>query len=200
MTYFVAFGLCSAVLSSFAFLPYIVDTLAGRTQPQRASWLIWTVLSVIAFFTQLDSGASASLWFAGAQVSGTITIFLLSIRFGQGCYLARVDGLVLLAAAIGLGLWFVMDEAGYALAMTISISLLAGTVTVRKAYRSPGTETMITWALSLVASCFALASVPEMSWVLLAYPAYLLTLNAAIVGAMLMGRARTAHKPGFANA
>lgn len=31
------FGLISALLSTFAFLPYIRDTYLRRTQPQRAS-------------------------------------------------------------------------------------------------------------------------------------------------------------------
>ncbi len=73
------FGIFSGVLSTYAYIPYILDTLAKRTNPQRASWLIWSVLGSIAFFSQLFEGASSSLWFAGVQVTGTISVFLLSI-------------------------------------------------------------------------------------------------------------------------
>lgn len=182
-------GILSGVLSTFAYLPYIVDTIRGRTQPQRASWLIWSALGSIAFFSQVFEGAEQSLWFAGAQMSGTLIVFLLSILVGVGAYLSRRDVLVLLAASVGLVLWYFTDTAIYALAITICISLLGGTVTVAKAYRNPDSETLVTWATSCVASVFAILAVGRLDWVLMAYPLYLFALNGAIVVAILMGRA-----------
>jgi hypothetical protein len=184
------FGLASALLSTLAYLPYIIDTVRGRTRPQRASWLIWSVLGSIAFFSQLYEGAAASLWFAGVQVSGTITVFLLSIFVGAGVFLKRKDYIVLLLACVGLVLWYFTENAAYALAITITISLLGGVVTIEKAYRDPQSETIATWALSFVASLCAIVAVGKLDWVLLAYPVYLFALNGAILGAMLLGRAR----------
>lgn len=181
-------GILSGVLSSLAFLPYIIDTLARRTRPERASWLIWSVLGSIAFFSQLHEGGGDSLWFAGAQVTGTAVVFLLSIALGVGGFLNRADAFVLTAAAGGLVLWYHTDTALYALVITICISLLGGTVTVAKAFRDPGSETMATWGMSWVASVFAILSVGRADPVLLAYPLYLFTLNGAIVLAILAGR------------
>ncbi len=186
------FGLTSAVLSTFAYLPYIIDTIARRTQPQRASWLIWSVLSGIAFFSQLYEGANLSLWFAGVQASGTMVVFILSIGQGVGGFLKKTDCLVLAAAAIGLLLWYLTESAAYALGITISISLLGGSVTVLKAYKDPDSETMQTWFLSMIASALALFSVGHIDWVLMAYPLYLLVLNTAIVVAMIAGRSKSA--------
>lgn len=183
-------GLLSGILSTFAFLPYIIDTIARRTQPQRASWLIWSVLGSIAFFSQVFEGATESLWFAGVQVSGTVMVFLLSIIVGVGGYLSRTDFFVLIAAGVGLLLWYYTDTAIYALAITVSISLLGGTVTVAKAFNAPESETMATWAISGIASVFAIISVGKADWVLLAYPLYLFTLNGAIVVAITLGRLR----------
>lgn len=184
------FGLASALLSTLAFLPYIKDTYLRRTQPQRASWLIWSVLGSIAFFSQLHEGATQSLWFAGVQVSGTITVFLMSIMLGRGRFLDRGDGLVLALAAFGLLAWYLTDRAAYALAMTITISLLGGIATVAKAWRSPHSETLSTWVLSFFGSGCAVLAVGGTNWILLAYPLYLLTLNGAITAAILLGRAR----------
>ena len=184
------FGLASAILSTFAYFPYIRDTLLGETQPQRASWLIWSVLGSIAFGSQLYEGATDSLWFAGVQVSGTIIVFLLSVRLGVGGFLDRRDCLVLLLAAAGLVAWYTTETAAYALAITISISLLGGTVTIAKAYLDPGSETLSTWLLSFCASICALLAVGQLNWVLLAYPAYLFALNGAIITAMMLGRVR----------
>lgn len=182
-------GLFSALLSICAFLPYICDTLAGRTRPQRASWLIWSVLGSIALGSQIHEGATASLWFAAIQVGGTIAIFGLSMFRGQGAFCSPRDVFVLLAAAAGLILWTLTDSAVYALTITISISLLGGSVTVLKAYREPNSETQSTWFLSCIASWFAILSVGEANWVLLAYPMYLFTLNGAILLANMLGQA-----------
>jgi len=74
------------------------------------------------------------LWFAGAQVSGTVIIFVLSLFFGAGSLLSRRDGMVLFLAAGGLVAWYYTDTAAYALAITISISMMGGLITVAKAY------------------------------------------------------------------
>lgn len=185
-----AFGILSGLISTFAYLPYISNTVRGNTAPQRASWLIWSVLGAIAFFSQVFEGAGSSLWFAGVQVSGTIIVFLLSIVVGSGLFLRRGDYLVLCAAAFGLLAWYHTDDATYALAITIGISLMGGGVTVAKAYHDPESETLSTWACSFVASICAIASIGELDWVLMAYPLYLFMLNGAIVAAILLGRTR----------
>ena len=99
----------------------------------------------------------------------------------------------------GLIVWYYTKSAAYALLITISISLLGGTLTVQKAYDGPGTETLSTWWLALVSSVLAALSVGRWDWVLLAYPLYLLTLNTAIVCAILMARARKLRPAVFAN-
>ena len=184
------FGIASGALSTFAYIPYIIDTVARRTQPQRASWLIWSVLGSIALISQIYEGATSSLWFAGVQVSGTIIVFLLSITAGNGKYLSRTDYCILLAASIGLVLWYFTENAAYALAITISTSLLGGVATVTKAFYDPDSETLVTWVVSLVASICAILSVGKFDIIILAYPLYLFTLYLAFVAAIILGRFR----------
>ena len=187
-------GIIAGVLSVFAYLPYIVDTLKGRTQPQRSSWTIWSILASVSFFAQLSEGATDSLWFAGVQTSGTIIIALLSIRFGTGCFLNRADSLILIVAAFGLYLWYLTDTAVYALAISIGIGALGGSLTVIKAYRDPDSESILSWAVSFVATLFAIVSVGQLDAVMLAYPLYLFALYACIITAMLFGRALSTYK------
>lgn len=187
----VMLGILSGAISTFAYLPYIIDTIRGNTRPQRASWLIWSILGAIAFFSQAYEGAGNSLLFTSVQVSGTIIVLLLSISAGGGALLRRSDCLVLCIAALGLLAWYHTDDASYALAFTIGISLLGATTTIARAYRDPDSETLSTWACSFIASIFAIASVGELNWVILAYPLYLLTLNGAIVAAIMLGRLRS---------
>ena len=180
------FGLAAGVLSVLAFAPYVIDTIRGRTQPLRVSWLVWSVLAAIAFVSQLARGADASLWFAGSQTVATIVIFALSIRFGTGTYLRGQDGYILGAAALGLIAWAMTSEPAYALLLSIGVNLLGGIATVQKAFDAPETETFSTWVLGLIAALCAIGAVGRLDWVLLAYPVYLATLYVAIIGAMLL--------------
>ncbi|WP_419912433.1 hypothetical protein [Hoeflea sp.] len=190
ITHLTVFGVLSGVLSTLAFIPYVVDTSRRRTTPQRQTWLIWSALGTIAFFSQVHEGAGDSLWFAGARVSGAIIVLGLSIRLGTGRRLTTSDYLMLAGAAVGLVLWYNTDSAAYALAITISISLLGGSVTVLEAYQHPGSETMATWVVSFMASVCAILSIGRFDVLLLAYPLYLFTLHGAIVAAMVLGRMR----------
>ncbi len=183
-------GIASAVLSICAFVPYIRDILKGRTQPQRASWLIWSVLGSIALASQIYEGATQSLWFAAIQVGGTIAVLLLAITFGAGRFLLRGDIYVLMAAALGLVLWMLTDTAVYALSITITISLLGGVMTCKKAYRDPNSETLSKWVWAFFASVCAIGAVGQFDPVLMAYPAYVFILNGAIISSIHLGRAR----------
>ncbi len=183
-------GFLTAALSTIAFLPYIIDTWAGRTQPHRASWFIWSALAWVSFFSQMYEGASHSLWFQAAQASGTLTIFLMSIRQGTGNILGPRNLPVMLAALAGLALWFTLETSVYALVIIIAVGAMGAIATVRKAYENPKSETLSCWMLALTASGLAIATVGAGDWVLLAYPLYLFTLYAAIVSAVMLGRRR----------
>ena len=102
--------------------------------------------------------------------------------------MTRADAVVLTIAAVGIVLWVMTESAVYALLISITISLMGGMLTVQKTYWFPNSETMSTWVMSFIASCFALVAVGSLDWLLLAYPLYLFVLNGAIIGAWVLGR------------
>lgn len=181
-------GLLAGVLSTIAYVPYMADTVMGRTQPERATWLIWSVVASVAMGSQIYEGANQSLWFVGVQVSATIVIFLMSIKRGAGAYLSRRNINLFGVTLVGLLIWYLAENAMVMLLITTSISILGGSVTVIKAYRDPESETLNTWVLSLAAAFFAVISVGTFDPALLIYPVYLYVLYATIVLAILLGR------------
>ena len=183
-------GLISAALSVIAYLPYTLDTFLGRCQPQRASWLIWSVLGTVALASQISEGASPALWFAAIQVGGTVMIFALSLWRGSGAVMRRSDYKVLMAAGFGVWLWYLTDTAAFALAISIGVSLLGGIVTVAKAFAHPESETRSFWIWSAASAVLAMVSVGAWKPMLLAYPTYIFLLSSAIVLAIQLGRQR----------
>ncbi len=104
--------------------------------------------------------------------------------------MTRTDAGVLGVAGIGVAIWYGSSSAAFALVIAITISLMGGMMTIRKTYWFPDTETMSTWTLSFIASCFALAAVGTWDWILMAYPLYLFVQNGAILVAWVL-----AHTP-----
>lgn len=191
----ILFGTLSGILSAIAFFPYIKDTFRRRIAPDRASWLIWSTLGSIAFFSQVYEGATDSLWFAGVRVAGAIIVLMLSVRLSAGEFMSVKNRRILFIASCALIIWTYTETAAFALAITISISLLGGASTVQKAFQSPRSETMSTWVISLVASICAIFAVGKLDPILLAYPVYLFALHAAIVVAMLLGKLKETRAP-----
>ena len=194
---FALLGVLAGGLTVVAFYPYIRGIFRASIRPDRATWLVWSVLGSVSFAGQLYEGAAASLWFVAVQVGGTIFVSILSIWRGNGAFLHPRNLVMYGFAAVGLLLWYQMETAIFAILIAIGISLMGGMVTIAKAYAVPHSECMLSWSILLLASVFAVFSVEGFDPVLLAYPMYLLTLYLSIILAMYLGRARQVYDVPF---
>jgi hypothetical protein len=168
-------------------IPYVRDIFRLKTKPERGSWLIWTVLGFIAFFSQLAKGATDSLWLTVGQTAAVFIIFVLSLKYGYGG-LGKRDLRGLIGAGIGLVLWYLTREAAYALLFVILVDSIGTLLTILKAYKDPESETFSTWVMSGTAGIFGTLSVGSFNLVLLAYPIYIALANFAIVASLILGR------------
>ncbi len=180
-------GFFAALCGTVAYLPYIRGMLWGTTRPQRSTWLIWSVLSALSFFSNLNIGATASLPYVALQAGMTSLIFGFSIFFGHGSLLSRWDAVILAFATMGIVLWTVTSNPLYALCTSVGISALAGAMTVHKAYVIPCSENKSCWIWSIVGAGCGILAVGSWLPFLLLYPAYLFTLYASILIAMALG-------------
>lgn len=185
------FGYISAALSVLMVAPYIRDILKKKTKPERASWLIWTVLGLIAFFSQLAKGATDSLWLTAGQTLAVLLVFLLSIKYGSGGLDSR-NIKALAAAVVCLIIWYLTQEAFFALCIVIVIDSIGTFLTLIKSYREPESETISTWFMSGSSGIFGMLAVGTLNPVLLLYPLYIVVANYAVVAAILIGKKR--HK------
>ena len=183
------FGYLSGIFIAIGFFPYIQDILHGETKPQRATWFIYTVLSSIAFFSQLAEGATFSLWLTGIDTIAVTVIFILSIKHGVGGFSIK-DYVALLVAFLGLVAWFYTKEAAIALYLVIGIDAIGTYLTIDKTYKDPMSETYIAWVLSAFAGIFSMLAVGSFNVILLSYPLYIFLANAAVVMTIEFGKRR----------
>lgn len=180
-------AIAQVVIFCLAGPPYILDTIHGKTKPQRATWLIWTVLGTIAFVSQVALGASWSLVFTGLDTCGSLLVLLLSIWYGVGGW-SRLDRLALLVAAGGVIVSLLAGAPVLAILGVILADLSGTILTVRKVFLHPDSETTVTWLLIGVGSLCGVASVQRLDVGLLLYPAYLCLVNWSVPVAQAASR------------
>lgn len=181
------FGWIAGGLSALCYIPYIIGIFKRTVRPERASWLIWSVLTAIGFFSNLALGATDSLWLPGVQGVGVIIVFLLSIKHGYGGLLRR-DIVTLAASALILVTWYFTKQPVIAVYLATFIDALGGYLTIVKAYEAPETEAPATWAMSGTAGLFAMLAVGRLDAALLVYPFYIFLVNSAVFVAIFLGK------------
>jgi hypothetical protein len=182
-------GLAAALVAIAGTIPYARDTLRGTTLPHRGTWLIWSLLSVLVFFSQRADGASWSLVAAGMQVILNGGIFVLAVCRGVGG-VSLGDRLMLAIAAGGAIGWVVADDPFVATACVVAADLLGVAMMVPKTYRGPESETLATFALASVSGGLATAAVGSADLALVIYPIYLMLGNLGL--ALLIHQRRLA--------
>lgn len=180
-----------------------------RQCPQRVSWLCWVLLYQVMFWSTYARGATGSLWIVGAEVAGTMIMFVLSLRWGAGSLrLVRMsraaphltvtnwpDLLVLVGTAAGLAGWQITASPGIGITCTVAVDTVAALPLIGLLLREPDTVSLPGWGISGLASLAALFSVsPGQPMILYLYPAAGLVLDAVIVGAILTGHRARRHQ------
>ena len=185
MIYQVA-GYLSGIAILLSFIPYIRDIFKHKTRPQRMSWLIWSILGSIAFFSQFAKGASYSLVMPATQTLGDLLIFMLAIKYGLGGLMKR-DIAALIGVSIALLLWYLTSEAIVALFIVIFIDGIGAVLTAIKSYENPTTETISAWVLTFIGGALACFAVGKLDFILLAFPIYICLASFLILISIKLG-------------
>jgi hypothetical protein len=166
--------------------PYIIDTIRGKTRPERATWLIFAILGVIAVVSQLAAGATWSVIFTVVDSLAGVVVLGLSVRYGVGGWTLQ-DRIALVIAGVGVGLALTLKNPLYSILGVILADASGMVLTLRKAYNDPGSETSISWLLSGIGGFAAVLVVNRLSLDQLLYPIYLAAANCGVVVCQYFG-------------
>jgi hypothetical protein len=181
------FGILAGLVGVADTVPYVRDTVRGRTRPHRGTWLIWLVLGLVVSVSQRAEGASWSLVLTASQAILTALVFVLAIRHGEGG-VAAADVTLILVAFAGVVGWLLVREPLVAVACVIAADLIAAAMMTPKAYRDPHSETLAMYALASVGGALAAGAVGALDVALLAYPIYYCIVNGALALLISMRR------------
>lgn len=189
-----ALGAAATLMALVAYVPYFRDMLAGRTKPHAFTWLIWGVLTAIAFAGQVSEGAGPGAWVTGFTAAVSFVIFVTALRRGEKD-LPLVDWLSLAGAALALALWAATDQPLVAMILITLIDALGFLPTFRKSWLRPWEETAVTYALSGLKFVIAIVALENFAVTTWLYPASLVLMNGLFVGMLVLRRRQLTVAP-----
>lgn len=141
--------LVGVLLAIVGNIPYLYKVVRSEIRPHPYTWLMWSVVSMVTLFAQIQKGAGlAAVPTAAAEVF-TIIIFFLSLKNGFK-HIDRKDNYFLAAALLGLIPWFLTNDPTISVIVVVTIDLLAFIPTLRKTYHQPESESSILYIANVL--------------------------------------------------
>ena len=144
---------------------------------------------------QWSLGATWSLVFLALDAAASLLVLLLSLKHGVGGH-TNMDKVALGIAGLGAVISLLEGRPLVALLGVIIADLAGFSLTIRKTYLEPGSETAISWILFGLASLFGALAVGGWKLDLLIYPLYVAAVCFAVPLVQLLGtRNRSDRSP-----
>lgn len=187
MDYKDVLGAIAVIIAFVSYVPYFKDIFANKTKPHAFSWLIWGVLTGIAFFGQVAGGAGPGAWVTGFTAVICFIIFVFGLTKGKN-NIVFIDWLSLIGAGIALLLWFITKGPLLSVIIITIIDALAFFPTFRKSFNKPREETAVTYFLSGLKFLLSIIALDNISVITALYPLSLVLMNWAFVAMLYVRR------------
>jgi len=172
------FAVIGAAIGSLGGFYYLVETIRGKTKPNRVTWLLWGLFPMIIFVAQRAQGVEGLSWASFAAGFTPFLILLASFINKEAYWKTESRDYVLMGAAIaGIVLWALTDDPNLAIVFSLVADIFAGLPTFIKAYRYPETESWVAYAISTFGFGLSILAIQTYSFETSAFVIYLFAMN-----------------------
>lgn len=169
------------LLSSAGGISYLVATLRGIAQPNKVTWFLWALTTLVAFAAEIQQGVGIQAWLTFSAGLIPLLVFVASFVNKRAYWrIRRLDVAAGLLSLIGIVIWLVTQTGDVAIAANIFASALAGFPTILKAYQYPETEHVRAYALGAAAGLLTLMTIQTWNFATYAFPASLVLIDGLI--------------------
>ena len=169
-------GVVAIILTFTGYIPYIKDTIKGKTKPHIYTWFLWSLVTFIAFALQVSGGAGFGAFVTLAAAIVSFLIFLLGLRIGDKD-ITKTDTALLIASLFAIGLWILAKQPVLSVILVSSIDVLSFVPTIRKSWHKPHTETLSSYLINTFRFTLALLALRNYSIVTYLFPLTLAIAN-----------------------
>ncbi len=172
-------GFVTIILSIVGHVPYIIDTVRGKTKPHIFTWIIWSIITLLAFLGQWSKGGGAGSWGTGITGVMAICITLFAIKKGVKD-ITLSDKVFFVGALLAIIPWYLTKDPTISVIIAAIIDVSAFIPTIRKTIKHPKSETFATYSLNIIRHILSIIALERYNLATVFYPVYLLCMNLII--------------------
>lgn len=163
-------------------LSYIIDTVKGKIQPNKVTWLLWSIAPLVAFAAEISQGVGIQALSTFIVGFVPLLVFIASFVNKKATWkLGSFDIICGTLSLAGIGLWYVTKVGNIAIAFAILADLLAAIPTLVKSFSNPETENENVYLLGIPNALIGLLVIQVWNFEHFAFPLYILLLSIALV-------------------
>jgi hypothetical protein len=175
------FVIIGTLIGAAGSVAYLIDTVKGKVKPNRVSFLLWSVIPMIAFFAQIQQGVGLEALMTFSAGFLPFTVFIASFTNKQAEWrLTRFDILCGILSLLGVALWMITNVGNVAIFFSIVADALAAVPTLVKAYKYPDTEIAWPWIATVVGVILTLLTLTTLTFANSGFIIYILIVNMLI--------------------
>jgi hypothetical protein len=185
-------GITSIAIGIVAYGVYLWQTSrTGGTQPHPFSWLLWGLVTGVAFIVQVATGGGAGSWVSGFTAVMCIVIGLFSL-FQHRWQFALFDWLSLAAGLILLVYYLTAKNLLSSAIAATAMDVIGYGPTVKKGWAKPYNDSVSSFTLNSIKFVPALCALNSYSVTTWLYPTTLVFVNGAVAMMLLLRRRKVA--------
>ncbi len=183
------FAIVGALIASIGGFVYLYETIRGKVQPNRVTWLLWFLLPTIILVAQRVQGVGAVSWVTFVAGLTPLLIFIASF-FNKKAYWKTVplDYACMAIAFVGIALWAVTKNPNLAIVFSIIADFAAGFPTLKKSYIHPESESWRAYAISATGFVVSILAIHTWTFANYGFVVYLALMEGLLAALAFRGR------------
>lgn len=156
-----AIAVIASLLAFVGNISYLKDVFRGRVHPHPYTWFIWSIVSLVTFFGQMQKGAGIGALPTGISEGFTIIIFIFSLKYlfqGKVKHIRMMDNVFLAVALLGLIPWALTKDPTISVVIVVLIDIVAFIPALRKTWMHPDTEKPLLYEMNVTRHILTLFS------------------------------------------
>jgi hypothetical protein len=180
-------GALAFLISLIGTIVYIRSIFKNESKPHFYTWLVFAILTLIAFAAQLADNAGPGAWMMGMTAVSCSTISLLSLKYGETSR-TRGDKICLATALLAILPWFLTKNPLISVLMISAIDGIAMIPTIRKSWHQPYQENLLSYALANLKNLISLFALLNFTMTTALYPVSVCLINSTLIAVCLYRR------------
>lgn len=176
------FVILAAMLNLIGSGSYVIDTLRGKTKPNRVTWSLWALAPLIAFSAELTEGVGIQSLMTFMVGFGPLMVLLASLINRKAFW--KIDKFDIACGALSffaIVLWLITKTGTIAIILSILADGMAAVPTIKKAYKEPQSESYNVFLLGSISALITLLTIKTWDFAHYAFPLYIFAVCLLLV-------------------